>query len=225
MFDLKGYRNSKGLTQSDLGGVFGVTQASIASVESGRNTIPIRWLELLSERYGDINLEGIDISALRQKKGVAPKNQDKVIPYYDIIATGSNRDVQVLDQSNRVAGVFINVGDLMPLAEFIIRVAGNSMTPIYPNGCLIGIRQVKDGLFDYGSVYVIETESNRFVKRIHKGKNDEFIQLYSDNNSLYSEGDRKGMPLYESFELQKSMIKRVFKVVATSKFNDHSHIP
>ena len=52
----------------------------------------------------------------------------------------------------------------MPKAECVIRVAGNSMTPNYPSGCLIGLRKISDGLFDYGAVYVIETEDNRFVK-------------------------------------------------------------
>lgn len=53
----------------------------------------------------------------------------------------------------------------MPKAECVIRVAGNSMTPNYPSGCLIGLRKISDGLFDYGAVYVIETEDNRFVKK------------------------------------------------------------
>lgn len=113
----------------------------------------------------------------------------------------------------------------MPKAECVIRVAGNSMTPNYPSGCLIGLRKISDGLFDYGAVYVIEPEDNRFVKRVFKGKEDTCIQLYSDNEQIYDNEARKGMLMYEPFQLPKSKIKRVFKVTGVVKLNDHSYIP
>lgn len=219
MFDLEIYRKSKNLTQSDLADVIGINRVSISKAERGELAISRTWLEKLNEKYGDIDFDQIG-DALKLRN-----NQSKGIPYFDVTATGSDKAVTVHNKGVQTPSTFINVGDLMPKAECVIRVAGNSMTPNYPSGSLIGLRKISDGLFDFGAVYVIETEDNRFIKRIFKGKDDDHIQLYSDNDSLYTEGARKGMQMYENFDLHKKHIKRVFKVVGRAAFNDHSHIP
>lgn len=147
------------------------------------------------------------------------------LPYFDVVATGSEA-TKILEMSpaNRPDSM-INVGGLMPRAEYVIRVSGNSMTPNYPSGCIIGIRQIKDGYFDYGAVYVIETEDNRFIKRVFKSEKEDHISLYSDNDAVFTDGQRKGKYWYESFQMPLKDIKRVFKVVGAAKSNDHSNIP
>lgn len=159
-------------------------------------------------------------------KYVNSENESEtVLPIYDVVATGSTKLMQVATTPTTDPIGYINVGGLMPKAEFVIKVSGNSMTPNYPSGCYIGIRQIRDGYFDYGSVYVIETEDNRFIKRVFKGKKDDHIQLYSDNDSMFTEGPRKGEYWYEPFQMPVTAIKRIFKVVGAAKSNDHSYIP
>ncbi|HRH83553.1 MAG TPA: S24 family peptidase [Bacteroidia bacterium] len=180
-----------------------------------KNEVPRADAELILRLYRDSK----DKFELPEYSGAK-----SLIPYFDVIATASTKEVNVVDNGNKIQSL-IDVGDLLPKAECVIRVAGNSMIPNYPPGCLIGLRRIFDGLFDYGSVYVIETEDNRFVKRVFKGKDDEAIQLYSDNDQTYDSGARSGMLMYEPFNLPKKLIKRLFKVVGCAKLNDHSHIP
>lgn len=236
MVDLQSLLKDLKLNKKEFAQLLGVTPPSITNVIQGRMKFPEAWKEVLLTKF---NLNADDYILVESgaafgnikhynnnPKSSNENNQNNnEVPYYDVVATGSNRNVTVLTTPSTVPSGYLNVGDLLPRAECVIRVAGNSMMPNYPAGALIGLRRILDGLFDYGSVYVIETEDNRFIKRIFKGKDDASIQLYSDNDQTYDSGARKGLLMYEPFNLPKSYIKRVFKVVGTVKSNDHSHIP
>lgn len=217
MIDLKKFRTDKGITQIQAGEMFSVTQSAVAKAEK-EFTVPERWVDILKDKYGDLS----EYTTWERSE----ENDKRLIPYYDdVVATASSKDITVGSQTNG-SPLYINVGDLLPGTEIAIKIAGNSMLTGYPAGCLIGIRRILDiDEIDYGNVYVVETKENRFVKRLFKGSVEHKVQLYSDNKETFSDGPRKGMYMYEPFELHLSKIKRLFKVVGLVKSSDHSKIP
>lgn len=68
-------------------------------------------------------------------------------------------------------------------ADFLIQVKGNSMQPRYNSGDVVACKRlsVQDIFFQWGKVYVLDTDQGALVKRIKKGSDDNHIQVISDN--------------------------------------------
>ncbi len=72
-------------------------------------------------------------------------------------------------------------------ADFIIRVSGDSMIPLYYNGDLIACHKIHDiRFFQWGTVYVLETSQGILVKRIMESTNhDDCILCTSENDTVH----------------------------------------
>lgn len=72
-------------------------------------------------------------------------------------------------------------------AEFMIRVPGLSMEPLYNNGDILACRKVRDVVFfQWGNIYVLDTSQGSLVKHIYEDKdNKERVMCVSENASLY----------------------------------------
>ncbi len=68
-------RKARGMTQSELAGRLGVTQALIASYESARRSVPLRKLCLLAEALGVSIEDCIGRAAPRQRRKPGPPSQ------------------------------------------------------------------------------------------------------------------------------------------------------
>lgn len=90
-------------------------------------------------------------------------------------------------------------------ADFLIRTKGDSMQPTYNSGDLVACRRVSmSGLFfQWGRVYVIDTNQGVLIKRINPGVDTDHVSIVSDN-------DR-----YQPFQLPVSDIYAVALVVGT----------
>ena len=116
----------------------------------------------------------------------------------------------------------IVISDLFKGSQFAIRVSGNSMTPNYPSGCIIGIRIIEDFIINPGNVYVIETGNDLWIKRLYykdDNRDLEVLELVSDNKMKEETGQRTGKYCYPSFALHKSEIKNIFRVTGVFKSN------
>ena len=84
-------------------------------------------------------------------------------------------------------------------ADFLITVRGDSMIPKYYSGDIIACRKVylRDLWFQWGKVYIIDTDQGSVLKRVKRGSTDETITLVSEN------------PEYEPFELRKDQIYNI----------------
>lgn len=84
-------------------------------------------------------------------------------------------------------------------ADFLIRVAGDSMTPTYRCGDLVACQWVPlaDAFFQWNKTYVLDTKQGPLIKRIKRGSDEEHILIVSDN------------PDYEPFELSRSQFNGV----------------
>ena len=84
-------------------------------------------------------------------------------------------------------------------ADFLITVRGDSMTPKYYSGDIVACRKVflRDLWFQWGKVYIIDTDQGSVLKRVKRGSTDDTITLVSEN------------PEYEPFELRKYQIYNI----------------
>lgn len=88
-------------------------------------------------------------------------------------------------------------------ANFLIRVSGDSMMPLYCNGDIIACRKIAEiHFFQWGGVYVLDTSQGVLVKYIEEcGKNDDCILCVSENKR------------YKPFPLPKSDIRSLSTIV------------
>lgn len=84
-------------------------------------------------------------------------------------------------------------------ADFVITVSGNSMQPKYNSGDVVACKKlnINDVFFQWGKVYVLDTDQGALLKRIRKGKDDDHILVVSDN------------PEYDPFDLHKSKLNAI----------------
>ena len=92
-------------------------------------------------------------------------------------------------------------------ADFLIQVKGVSMCPTYNNGDIVACKKVnlKDAFFQWGRVYIIDTDQGPIMKRIKPGHDKEHVLIVSDN------------PDYEPFELHCSQIYHIALVLGCIK--------
>jgi len=88
-------------------------------------------------------------------------------------------------------------------ANFLIRVSGDSMTPLYCNGDIIACRKIAEiHFFQWGGVYVLDTSQGVLVKYVEEcEKNDDCILCVSENKR------------YKPFSLPKDDIRSIVGLV------------
>lgn len=72
-------------------------------------------------------------------------------------------------------------------ANFLIRVSGDSMVPLYYSGDLLACHKITDiRFFQWGTIYVLETSQGILVKRVQESdKYDDCILCVSENDSVH----------------------------------------
>ena len=93
-------------------------------------------------------------------------------------------------------------------ADFLIRVSGSSMYPKYSSGDILACRKLTDvTFFQWGKVYVLDSNQGAMVKRLFPSENDpDKISCHSDNEN------------YPPFDITKSDIRSVSIVVGAIRF-------
>jgi phage repressor protein C with HTH and peptisase S24 domain len=146
-------------------------------------------------------------------------NKQNTLTYYNIgAAAGPVGDILPVNKTE--GKIYIN--DLFRNTQFAVRISGNSMTPGYPPGAIVGIKEIQDKQISPGTVYVIEKGNDLWIKRLFykddKRETGKF-ELISDNTMRFEKGDRKGKLFYPAFDVNIDEV-RVFKVTGIFKSND-----
>ena len=94
----------------------------------------------------------------------------------------SGGGVRLEDCERYVIPEFENKG-----ANFLIRVSGDSMVPLYYRGDLLACRKITDiRFFQWGTVYVLETSQGVLVKRVQESADHaDSILCVSENSSVH----------------------------------------
>ncbi len=153
-----------------------------------------------------------------------PQDRNKRrIPMIGEGAAGGNVEINVHDDTAFV-GEYIDVGDLLRDSEAAFTVYGNSMTPAYPPGCILGIKRNFDTFIQPGETYLLLTKSNRVFKRLFYNKEKTAFTCYSDNTMKYETGPLSGQWAYPPFEVPLEEVISVFDITGMIKRNRNSGI-
>lgn len=132
-----------------------------------------------------------------------PVQQSNGLPLIPIDAvagfpTADNDGAALADCQRYVVPEFNTKG-----ANFLIRVSGDSMMPMFHNGDIIACRKISDVLFfQWGEVYVLDTSQGVLVKRVRECQADEACITCESENERYG-----------SFRLPKSDIRSLSTIV------------
>ena len=212
-FNLRIFRKQKGLTQKQIASFLGVGQPFVSQMESGKDRMPDEYVSRLIDEFGEI--DDADVKGMDNSQPSI--NSGKVIPYYDAeVAAGTQYGMEMTPTSP--VG-WIEIGGILKDSEFAMRVYGNSMVPNYPAGCVIGLRRYTENFIEPGTVYVIETAENRFLKRLYYNDDKTAFSCISDNHMKHDSGPREGKYFYPEFEIPLEDVKRLFRVTGVIKRN------
>lgn len=194
--------SKENLSQDEFGSMFGLKRGAIGSYLNKDVKPKIETLQKISEYFGltiddFLNVDISNSENIRSSAGIIQKNSsDKLpennsrapgIPLIPIEAmagyvTGLDYDGVVLKNCDHYfVPEFQQIG-----ADFMIRVSGDSMSPIYRNGDVLACKKIKEVLFfQWGKVYVLDTSQGALVKRLFEHEKPEYVVCRSDNKESY----------------------------------------
>ena len=213
-FDLKKFRKEKRLSQKELANILGIGQSFVSQIENGKDPMPETLKQKLISTFGEIEHTSKPEISQDEPNLISI---GRVIPYYDAeVAAGTTYSVEMTQA--RPSGM-IEIGGLMKDSEFALRVYGNSMVPNYPAGCVIGLKQYNESFIEPGTVYVVETSENRYLKRLYYNKEKSAFRCLSDNHMKHESGPMTGEYFYPEFEIPFEDVRRLLRVTGVIKRN------
>lgn len=161
-------------------------------------------------------------SYLATRRQLKSSEKTNTLMFYEIGAHAGTHHAAEILPVRKSEGV-LRISDLFKGSEFAIRISGNSMIPSYPPGAIIGIREIPDKMIQPGSVYVVEKESDLWIKRVFYKDNKQSTGVFvlaSDNEMKYEKGPMEGHYHFPPFEIEIDKVRRLFKVTGLYKANE-----
>ena len=219
-----GFRN-----QTEFAKALGIKQGTLSNMYTARDGRGVS----ASVQY-ELNKLGVNIDWLLTGEGEMLKTPGKegkgsdtteganltvgkVIPLYDAEAAAGNG--YEMDMSPARPIEMIQIGGFLRESEAALRVYGSSMIPHYPPGCIVALKPWVERFIEPGAVYVVETTSNRYLKRLMYNTDKTALRCLSDNTIRHEDGSAKGELCYPEFEIPVEDVRRLFRVVGVIKRN------
>jgi phage repressor protein C with HTH and peptisase S24 domain len=214
------YFKSKGVTQLAIAEKLGVSKAYVNALMTGKKAfgksqaakwssefgISASWLltgdgDMFTTSSSD---EQSEVKREEEEYELLPRiTEDRGRPYYDVDFLGGYGEF-VDDPASAPVAYMIDYPPYNKEGVFYMNVRGDSMAPEINSGDLVALRPI-EAWYDFlllGKVYAIVTLSGqRTIKRLRRGSDSEHYTLEPIN------------PAYESQEIPKTQIERVFEVL------------
>lgn len=182
---IKQYIDYKSISVAAFEKSIGMSNASFGKCLKKGGAIGTDKLENILSVYPDISpnwlLTGNGIM-LRNSTELTPTKDGTGIPLIPVEAmagcfTGS-QTVLLQECDHYVVPAFKN-------ADFLIYVRGDSMQPRYFSGDMVACKMLSptDLFFQWGKVYVLDTDQGALIKKVEQGTDDETITLVSENEN------------------------------------------
>lgn len=208
---LKEYIDYKGITISAFEKSTGMSNASFGKQLKQKKAIGTDRLENIINTYPDISAEwlltgeGPMLKTQSGNEAVANYTSDRSgIPLIPVEAMAGFFTGEVIDYDHdcerlRIPGI---------KADFVVPVSGDSMEPKFYSGDLVACQMVNlsDSFFQWGKVYVIDTNQGVLIKKVKRGTLPGSITLISEN------------PDYDAVEISAADIYHIALVKATVRF-------
>ena len=195
--ELRLARESLNLTQTELANRIGVSLRTLQEWEKTKipETKVAQVVKVLSE-------SGHEEPAYPPLSSNIEEVKSYEVPLLPLDAIGGRLDGfapngVTISQCETITSPFKN-------AALAIRVKGQSMSPIYPSGCMLFIVKNNGGWLDWGKVYVLDTDNGVIVKQLSPSqKGEEYICCKSFNNS----------PEFAPFDIPHTSIYGIYRVL------------
>lgn len=183
---IKQYIDYKSISVAAFEKSIGMSNASFGKCLKKGGAIGTDKLENILSVYPDISPDWLLIGKGDMLKGsgvvVEPSKDGTGIPLIPVEAmagcfTGS-QTVLLQECDRYVVPAFKN-------ADFLIYVRGDSMQPRYYSGDMVACKMLPptDLFFQWGKVYVLDTDQGALIKKVEQGSDDETITLVSENEN------------------------------------------
>lgn len=206
------YLRETGHTQASIASQLGVSQPYVNALLTGRKAFGKSQAKKWGDLYGLspswlLTGEGPMLKEEKEKEEeyeLLPRiTEDKGRPYYDVDFLGGYGEFAD-DPASAPVTYMIDYPPYNKEGVFYMNVRGDSMSPEINSGDLVALRPI-EAWYDFlllGKVYAIVTLSGqRTIKRLRRGSDSEHYTLEPIN------------PAYESQEIPKTQIERVFEVL------------
>ena len=123
------------------------------------------------------------------------------IPVYDVDATaGTSSGRNELFASENIVG-WVNLPNMSPHCR-IVRVSGDSMSPVIQDGDFVAVRELSNPSQIYwGQIYVVQLDDFRLVKYLRRHTDPNMVVLRSENPN-YDDMDVRRADIHEMFLVQ-----------------------
>lgn len=198
---LREARRSKGLSQAGLSKLLGVSQASIAAIEAGRNKRPTNlvsiakaldvspyWLETGKEDK-EIVSNATPLGKIEEWDNDTPLSEDdcEAPLYKEIKLSAGNGFADDIEDYNgyklRFSRNTLRKHGISPENVVCVMTDGDSMEPVFPSGATLGIDTGSKNIRD-GQIYAINHGGLLRTKILHKLPENK-VRIRSYNQSEY----------------------------------------
>ena len=206
----------------------GIDQSVFSRVKTGKLNFSSNNIEQIANYFG-VNIDWLltgegEMLKTPGKEGKGKETEEasnltvgRVIPLYDAEAAAGNG--YEMDMSPARPIEMIQIGGFLRESEAALRVYGSSMIPHYPPGCIVALKPWVERFIEPGAVYVVETTTNRYLKRLMYNADKTALRCVSDNTIRHEDGSAKGELCYPEFEIPVEDVRRLFRVVGVIKRN------
>lgn len=171
--------------KSAFANAIGVTPSVVDNIVGKRQGKPSFDVVEKISALAEINIDWLITGKgdmLKSSKGIKPTKDGTGIPLIPVEAmagcfTGS-QTILLQECDHYVVPAFKN-------ADFLIYVRGDSMQPRYFSGDMVACKMLSptDLFFQWGKVYVLDTDQGALIKKVEQGTDDETITLVSENEN------------------------------------------
>ena len=182
---LQYYMENRGINDNQMTVAAGLSIGLLSKLKKSGKGMSSTNIEKILSSYPDLNAEWLLTGRgemLRNTTELTPTKDGTGIPLIPVEAmagcfTGS-QTVLLQECDRYVVPAFKN-------ADFLIYVRGDSMQPRYYSGDMVACKMLPptDLFFQWGKVYVLDTDQGALIKKVEQGSDDETITLVSENEN------------------------------------------
>ena len=227
---LKANRALLNISQAEMSLKLGIQAVRYGYYESGKRNPKADFYKAYKEAF---NIDLLNENVTNKTEISKPYHQQRhekkllsdkeTLDFYEVGANAATEHTAEIIPIPKNEKTVLHINDLFKGSDYAIRISGNSMTPLYPSGAIIGIKWIEDKQIMPGSVYVIEKGNDLLIKRLfYKDDNQDSGQFecISDNTMKHESGHRAGKLCYPHFYIKIDEVRKLFKVTGIFKSNE-----
>lgn len=201
---LRQYFKENNITQEVAASRLGVTVGAVNALLTGKRDFGRRSAAAWSETFG-LSSYWL-MTGDGDMMGDTPSTAENMrnVPLINFDDKGGFKPNEVTDMNEYVVDTIAFSASMARQGDFFMYVSGDSMTPKYPAGCLVLLREVEmwREYLELGLCYtLLLRDGRRVIKEVREGSDRDHVKLCSIN------------PNYDPVEISRDFISRVFMVV------------